>query len=77
MPTGMPQHRPHHQQARAPGRKGKRHPTLGNRVQVGAFSRILGDIRVDDDVFIHPHSVVLTDVSGKEWSAPVRKAGGA
>lgn len=24
-----------------------------------------------------PVSVVLTDVSGKEWSAPVRKAGGA
>ncbi len=49
--------------------QGKRHPTLGNRVQVGAFSRILGAIRVDDDVFIHPHSVVLTDVAAKAGNA--------
>lgn len=28
-------------------------------------------------VSVGPVSVVLTDVSGKEWSAPVRKAGGA
>lgn len=42
---------------------GKRHPTLGNRVQVGAFSRIFGRIEIGDDVFIGPHCVVKEDVA--------------
>lgn len=40
----------------------KRHPTLGNRVQVGAFVSILGDVTVGDDVKIAPHAVVKEDI---------------
>lgn len=42
---------------------GKRHPTLGNRVQVGAFSRIFGDVSIGDDVFIGPNCVIKTDIA--------------
>ena len=42
---------------------GKRHPTLGNRVQVGAFSRIFGCVEIGDDVFIGPHCVIKEDVA--------------
>ncbi|MET3231760.1 UNVERIFIED_ORG: serine O-acetyltransferase [Burkholderia sp. 1263] len=41
---------------------GKRHPTLGNRAQVGAFTRIFGDIVIGDDVFISPHCVITEDI---------------
>lgn len=41
---------------------GKRHPTLGNRAQVGAFTRIFGDIVIGDDVFISPHCVITENV---------------
>jgi serine O-acetyltransferase len=42
---------------------GKRHPTLGNRVQVGAFSRIFGCVEIGDDVFIGPHCVIKEDIA--------------
>jgi serine O-acetyltransferase len=42
---------------------GKRHPTLGDRVQVGAFTRILGDVEIGDDVFIGPHCVIKQDIA--------------
>ncbi|MGC4012181.1 MAG: serine O-acetyltransferase [Pseudomonas sp.] len=41
---------------------GKRHPTLGNRVEVGAGARILGAISVGDNVFISPACVITRDV---------------
>jgi len=41
---------------------GKRHPTLGDRVQVGAFARILGPVILGDDVFVCPHAVVTKDI---------------
>lgn len=41
---------------------GRRHPTLGNRVEVGAFARIFGDVHIGDDVFIGPNCVVTHDV---------------
>jgi serine O-acetyltransferase len=41
---------------------GKRHPTLGNRVQVGSFSSIFGPVSIGDDVFIGPHCVIKDDV---------------
>ena len=41
---------------------GKRHPTIGNRVQIGAFARVLGDIRIGDDAFIAPLACVTRDV---------------
>lgn len=42
--------------------KGKRHPTLGNRVTVCAGVRILGNITVGDDVTIGPCCVITNDV---------------
>ncbi len=41
---------------------GKRHPTLGNNVQIGSSARILGPICVGNDVFISPNCVVTNDV---------------
>ncbi len=42
--------------------KGKRHPTLGNRIVVGAGAIILGNITIGDDVRIGAGSVVVKDV---------------
>ena len=42
--------------------KGKRHPTLGNRIVVGAGAIVLGDINIGDDVRIGAGSVVVKDV---------------
>ncbi len=42
--------------------KGKRHPTLGNRVVVGAGSKILGPITVGNNVIIGANSVILKSV---------------
>src|SRR5579883_1796751 len=42
--------------------RGKRHPTLGNRVVVGAGAAILGDIRLGDDVKVGAGSVVVHSV---------------
>lgn len=41
---------------------GKRHPTLGNNVLVGAGAKILGNINIGDRVRIGAGSVVLRDV---------------
>ncbi|MFS4438154.1 serine O-acetyltransferase [Paracoccaceae bacterium GXU_MW_L88] len=51
----------------------KRHPTIGDRVEIGSFARVLGDIHVGDDVFICPHSVITQDVpSGGEFRRVVK-----
>jgi serine O-acetyltransferase len=42
--------------------KGKRHPTLGNNVVVGANATILGNIHIGDNVKIGAGSVVVKDV---------------
>jgi len=42
--------------------EGKRHPTLGNNVVVGAGAKILGNISVGNDVKIGANSVVLNPV---------------
>ncbi|MEW5960892.1 MAG: serine O-acetyltransferase [Chloroflexota bacterium] len=42
--------------------KGKRHPTLGNRVVVGAGAKILGPITVGDDSRIGANAVVVKPV---------------
>jgi serine O-acetyltransferase len=43
-------------------KKGKRHPTLGNRVVVGAGAKVLGPIEVGDDTRIGSNAVVLKPV---------------
>ena len=42
--------------------KGKRHPTLGNNVVVGAGSKILGAITIGNNVMIGANSVILKPV---------------
>lgn len=42
--------------------RGKRHPTLGNHVVVGAGAKILGWIKIGDNVKIGANSVVLKSV---------------
>ncbi len=42
--------------------EGKRHPTLGNNVVVGAGAKILGPFKVDDDARIGSNAVVLHPV---------------
>ncbi|NHB58023.1 serine acetyltransferase [Acinetobacter shaoyimingii] len=41
---------------------GRRHPKVGNNVEIGAFSRIFGDVEIGNNVFIGPNCVVLEDV---------------
>jgi serine O-acetyltransferase len=41
---------------------GKRHPTLGNNVVVGAGAKVLGNLMIGDNVRIGAGSVVLRDV---------------
>ena len=44
--------------------KGKRHPTLGNHVIVGAGAKVLGNITLSDYVRVGAGSVVVEDVPG-------------
>ncbi len=41
---------------------GKRHPTVGSRVMIGAGAKVLGSLTVGDDCKIGAGSVVLVDV---------------
>ena len=41
---------------------GKRHPTIGNNVIIGAGAKVLGNITIGDDVRIGAGSVVVEDV---------------
>lgn len=43
--------------------KGKRHPTLGNGIVIGAGAKVLGPITIGDNVRIGSNSVVLKSVS--------------
>lgn len=42
--------------------KGKRHPTIGNNVVIGAGAKVLGNILVGDNSYIGANAVVLRDV---------------
>ena len=42
--------------------RGKRHPTLGNRVVVGTGAKVLGNIRIGDNVKVGAGSVVVHPV---------------
>jgi serine O-acetyltransferase len=42
--------------------KGKRHPTIGNNVVIGAGAKILGNITIGDNSYIGANAVVIKDV---------------
>jgi serine O-acetyltransferase len=42
--------------------QGKRHPTLGNRVTVGAGAKVLGPLHIGDDSAVGANAVVTQDV---------------
>ena len=42
--------------------KGKRHPTIGNNVIIGAGAKVLGPLYIGDNVKVGANAVVLTDV---------------
>lgn len=53
---------------------GKRHPTIGNNVMIGASSTILGSVTIGDNVKIGAGAVVLNDVPANTTAVgiPVR-----
>ncbi len=42
--------------------KGKRHPTIGNNVVIGAGAKVLGNISIGDNSYIGANAVVIKDV---------------
>ncbi len=42
--------------------KGKRHPTVGNNVVIGAGAKILGNITIGDNSYVGANAVVIKDV---------------
>jgi len=42
--------------------KGKRHPTVGNNVVIGAGAKVLGNITIGDSSYIGANAVVIKDV---------------
>ncbi len=46
--------------------KGKRHPTLGHHVVVGAGAKVLGPIRIGDGARVGASSVVIKDVAPQQ-----------
>lgn len=42
--------------------KGRRHPTIGNNVVIGAGAKILGNISIGDNAYIGANAVVIKDV---------------
>ena len=43
-------------------KKGRRHPTIGNNVVIGAGAKILGPVKIGDNCKIGANSVVIKDV---------------
>lgn len=42
--------------------KGKRHPTIGNKVTIATGAKILGNIKIGDNSKVGANAVVLNDV---------------
>lgn len=40
----------------------RRHPKIGNNVEIGAFSRIFGNVEIGNDVFIGPNCIVAENI---------------
>lgn len=52
-------------------RRGKRHPTLGDNVVVGAGAKVLGPVWIGDGVLIGANAVVVTDVPARSIAVGV------
>lgn len=52
--------------------KGKRHPTIGDNVMMGAGSKILGNINIGDNVKVGANCVVLDDVESNSTIVGVK-----
>lgn len=46
--------------------KGKRHPTIGNNVIIGAGARIIGNITINDNVVIAANALITKDTFHKK-----------
>lgn len=46
--------------------KGKRHPTIGNNVMIGAGAKVLGNITIGDNVKIGANAIVLDDIQSDQ-----------
>lgn len=59
--------------------KGKRHPTVGNRVTIGAGAKVLGPITLGDDALVGANAVVVKDIPNATTAVgvPARQAGRA
>lgn len=44
---------------------GRRHPRLGHRVQVGAFTKVLGPVSIGDDVLLGPGVIITNDIPSR------------
>ncbi|MFG2298079.1 serine O-acetyltransferase [Streptomyces sp. NPDC048603] len=42
--------------------RGRRHPAIGSRVEIGAFARVLGPVEIGDDAVIGCHALVRSDI---------------
>lgn len=51
--------------------KGKRHPTVGNNVIIGAGAKVLGPIYIGDNVKIGANSVVLKDINNNSTAVGI------
>ena len=52
--------------------RGKRHPTIGNRVMIGAGAKILGPITIGDDVKVGANTVVLQSIDSSRTVVGVK-----
>lgn len=43
-------------------REGKRHPTIGDEVEIGAFAKLFGAITIGSNVLISPGSIITQDI---------------
>ncbi|CAN5839670.1 serine O-acetyltransferase [soil metagenome] len=52
-------------------KQGKRHPTIGDRVTIGAGAKILGPLRIGDDSAIGANAVVTHDVPAESTATGI------
>ncbi len=60
----------------AGNRAGKRHPTLGNRVEIGSFARIFGPVTIGDDVIVTSLSCITRDIPDRVCVRPAGDCAG-